>query len=174
MPRRGARARQPFLPPRVALVLALAGAFGCAAMTAAGEGPEAERIRAARRASNDAIARHDLAALAATWVDDVQVTAGLGSAANGRAEVSSRIAAAFADPTFDRWVRTTESVEVATDGSRAAEVGTWEGRWHKADGTMVRTGRYLAHWVRLPEGWRIRAEVFVALACSGSAECGQG
>ena len=138
--------------------------------TGGAEGSAADDIRALRARSNDAIARHDLVALRDTWVADVQITAGLGSVANGTAEVEARIAAAFADPTFDRWVRATETVEVATDGSRAAELGSWEGRWRRADGTLVRRGRYLAHWVKLPDGWRIRAELFVALSCSGGAE----
>lgn len=136
------------------------------AAAASGSADEAA-IRAARAASNAAIARHDLAALRETWVDDVQVTSGLGLAANGRGEVEARIAAAFADPTFDRWVRSPESVEVAGDGSRAAELGRWEGRWSRPEGALVRRGRYLAHWVKLPQGWRIRAELFVALACDG-------
>ena len=149
-------------------------AVASAAMSAGPQDAAADAIRAVRARSNEAIARHDLVAMRATWVDDVQITAGLGSAANGTAEVEARIAAAFADPTFDRWERTPDSVEVASDGSRAAEIGSWEGRWQKPDGTMLRRGRYLAHWVKLPDGWRIRAEVFVALSCTGSAECDAG
>jgi ketosteroid isomerase-like protein len=153
----------------------LAFAAGCATMSAIRRAVDAAgEIRAVRERSNAAIARHDLAALRETWVEDVQITSGLGSAANGSREVEERIAAAFADPTFDRWVRTPETFELAADGDRAAEIGTWMGRWNKADGTMVRRGRYLAHWVLLPQGWRIRAELFVALSCEGSAECGAG
>lgn len=52
-----------------------------------------------------------------------------------------------------------------------AESGHWVGIWRKKDGLMRKSGVYLARWVPMDATWRLHAELFVTLACVGSAEC---
>jgi hypothetical protein len=56
---------------------------------------------------------------------------------------------------------------------RIAETGRFEGLWNKPDGTMRRTGIYLAMWVPSAGTWRVKSEAFVTLACTGSKACDQ-
>jgi hypothetical protein len=48
----------------------------------------------------------------------------------------------------------------------AFESGTWTGRAAR-DGRPLIRGRYAAQWIKRDGRWLIRAEVFVALGCSG-------
>lgn len=129
-------------------------------------------IRAVRAASNVAISARDLAALRRTVHDDVSVTASSGTVYDGADTMLERFGAAFADPEFITYVRTPDDVTIAADGDFAAERGHWVGSWRKPDGEMRVTGSYMAQWHRREGRWRIRSELFVALSCEGSAECG--
>jgi uncharacterized protein (TIGR02246 family) len=143
--------------------LLLAAAF--AAVAAPGD--EAA-IRAARAETNAAIAAHDVGRLTSSFTDDVVLVSGAGEALIGKDAMRTGFIRAFAAPGFVDYVRTPVSVTVSGDGARAAERGRWIGRWRNLAGETRRSGTYLAHWVR-PEGrWRIRAELYVTLACDGA------
>jgi ketosteroid isomerase-like protein len=124
-------------------------------------------IRAVRAGTNAAIAAHDAARLAPAFMADVVIVAGGGDAVIGRPAMLARFAAAFADPDFVTYVRTPARIEIASYGVRAAEHGSWVGRWRGPRGETRMTGTYLAHWVRPGGHWRIRAETYVTLACEG-------
>jgi hypothetical protein len=49
----------------------------------------------------------------------------------------------------------------------AFDSGSWTGRGAR-DGRPLLRGRYAAQWVKRDGRWLIRAEVFVALGCSGT------
>ena len=134
---------------------------------------EEEAIRGVRRASNAAIAERDLAALDATWLADLHVTASVGLAIQGGEEMARLFSQDFEDPEFVTYVRTPASVVVSQGGGFAAEEGRWVGTWRKPDGEMNVRGTYFAQWQKRDGVWRIRAEVFVALTCSGSRACAE-
>jgi hypothetical protein len=69
--------------------------------------------------------------------------------------------------------RTPTSVVIGSSGKPVAESGHWEGVWHKPDGTMRKTGIYLAMWIPAASAWRLKSEGFAALACTGSTSCGK-
>jgi len=77
----------------------------------------------------------------------------------------------FKDPTFVTYRRIPTSIVIAESGKRIAETGRFEGIWRKPDGTMRRTGVYLAMWIPYGGTWRLKSEAFVTLACTGSVTC---
>jgi hypothetical protein len=104
---------------------------------------------------------------------DIEVTRGSGPHVSGRDSVLASVSVQFTDKSFLGYVRMTDSVRVSTSAPLAAEQGHWVGRFQRPDGIQTITGVYLAMWQKDNEGWSIRSELFVSLACSGSAACGK-
>jgi len=121
------------------------------------------QIRARRAESNAAIARHDLAALAETMMEEYHGAASNGSFRRGREDAISGLAVHFAAFEDAVYVRTPESIEVNTVGEVAAEVGSWVGTWSGLEGPVRTGGRYAAYWRKVEGVWRIHAELFVPL-----------
>lgn len=144
-------------------VVALLGsfAFGRAASQTS---REAAAVRSARSAQNTAIAGHDFDRAASYWTEDVVIRSGLGRVVQGRANYRAALAADSAT-VFHR-----ESDRVDVSGNDrwplAFESGTWTGSGAR-DGRPLIRGRYAAQWIKRDGRWLIRAEVFVALGCSG-------
>jgi ketosteroid isomerase-like protein len=140
-------------------------------LLAASSVADAASIRVLRARSNAAIAAHraeDLRALFAEGYTALPGSSGRPFTADASLD---RLATAFADPTFITYVRTPRRIVVASSGKRAAETGTWVGRWKKMDGVMRLSGVYQATWVPRDGGWRLLNESFVTLACTGSKAC---
>ncbi|WP_460934642.1 YybH family protein [Spirosoma humi] len=131
------------------------------------------RIRALRLQSNEAIQARDLAGFGKTMRPDIDVTRGSGSHVTGRDSVLASVSVQLADQSFLGYVRMTDSVQVSTSAPLAAEQGHWVGRFQRADGIQTITGVYLTMWQKDSADWKIRSELFVSLACTGSAACGK-
>src|ERR1700744_6460259 len=86
-------------------------------------------IRAKRKLTNRLIAAHDAARLRPHLADDMQLIVGDGELISGADAGGAGFASRFADPAFVAYERTTETVEFADDGRRAAETGRWVGSW---------------------------------------------
>src|SRR6185312_15893680 len=86
-------------------------------------------LRAKRKLTNRLIAAHDAARLRPHLADDMLLIVGDGDLIQGAEAVVAAFAAQFADPSFIAYVRTTETIELAGDGRRAAETGRWVGAW---------------------------------------------
>ena len=128
-------------------------------------------ISAIRAESNAAIAAHDYGKLEPLLAPDFTVLPGSLGSPLGKDPFGKRLSETFRDPTFITYVRTPERISVSGSGKRAAEAGTWVGRWRKPDGEMRLTGVYQAMWVPLEGRWRLKNESFVTLRCSGSRSC---
>ena len=129
-------------------------------------------IREVRSRSNKAIAAHDLETVIATLTPDVVVTGGNGGVLVGRDTVRASFRRSFADTTFIDFLRTPDSITVSTARpALAGEQGHWMGLYHTANGIEDIGGVYLAMWRRTSDGWRIRSELFVSLACHGPRMC---
>jgi hypothetical protein len=130
-------------------------------------------VEAQRAESNAAIAAHDAVRLRQLFDDDYHGIQGTSGALDSGGEATARSYAEeeFKDPTFVTYRRNPMSIVNATSGKRIAESGIWEGIWHKPDGTMRKTGVYLAMWIPSEGTWRLKSEAFVTLACSGSSAC---
>ena len=132
-------------------------------------------VRAQRAEYNAAIAAHDPVRLRTFLVDDYHLISGSSGNVDSSGDAASQGYAdeEFRDPTFVTYRRTPTTVVNAVSGKRVAETGRFEGIWHKPDGTMRKTGIYLAMWIHSAGTWRLKSEAFVTLACAGSAACGQ-
>jgi len=128
-------------------------------------------IRAARSRSNEAIARHDVAAMAAYWMLDFHVVTSTSAQISGREAYAKRMAETFARRPDTVWIRTPATVDVFAPWTVASERGEWTGRWTESDGVVEIGGTYLAQWRKEDGVWLIQAELFVPTHCRGSAYC---
>lgn len=129
---------------------------------------DAAHIRVAREGSNQAIANHDAEQIAATLDEDYQLTAGNGDFFRGtpaqKLEAWRDVFSRFDDVIY---VRTPDTVEVSRYLPLAFELGNWTGSWSTEHGIKELGGRYSASWRKVSGHWKIRAELFVTLNCSG-------
>ncbi len=116
-------------------------------------------IRSARSRSNEAIAKHDVAAIAAHWMLDFHVVTSTSAQASGREAYAKRMAETFARRPDTVWVRTPATVEVFAPWAVASERGEWTGRWTEPDGVVEIGGTYLAQWRKADGVWLIQATV---------------
>ncbi len=123
--------------------------------------PDAETaIRARRKLTNRLIAAHDAPRLRAHLADDMLLIVGDGDLIQGADAVVQAFAGQFADAAFIDYVRTTDTVEVAQGGGRAAETGRWVGRW---TGGVELGGVYMAAWRERLGQWLLERELYVTL-----------
>lgn len=130
----------------------------------------ADKIRAARAISNKAWADRDLAAYAATITADFVITSGNGGS-NTHDDFLALLGKSFPDANAQRCVRTPDTIDLSTTRPLAAEHGHWRCTAIQPDGTLIATGTYMAMWRLEAATWRTRSELFVTLACTGSAAC---
>ena len=117
-------------------------------------------IRAKRKLTNRLIAAHDAARLRPHLTDDTLLIVGDGDLIQGADAVVAAFARQFADAAFIAYVRTTETVEIAGDGARAAETGRWVGTWK---GGVEMSGVYMAAWRESRGQWLLERELYVTL-----------
>jgi len=152
-----------------AMKLTSAVVLGCLAFSGPvlGQTP-ADEIRMLREQSNAAIARHDVDGVVTMLDTEYQITVGSGALFQDRAGESEAWAHEFERSADLVYVRTAESIEVSSSGTRAAEIGVWSGSWTTSDGPQQRGGRYAAYWRLVDGSWKLRSELFVTLSCEGS------
>lgn len=117
-------------------------------------------IRAKRKLTNRLIAAHDAVRLRPHLTDDMLLIVGDGDLIHGADAVIAAFAGQFADPAFVAYLRTTETVELAVDGHRAAETGRWVGTWK---GGVEISGVYMAAWCESRGQWLLERELYVTL-----------
>ena len=158
---------------RVSLTILLLIAGCVVGSNASTVGGPTSVVRMQRAESNAAIKAHDAHRLRKLFDDDYHSIQGTSGALDSGGEATARSYAdeEFKDPTFITWRRTPTSIVTASSGKRVAESGHWEGIWRKSDGTMRKTGVYLAMWIPSGGTWRLKSEAFVTLACTGSTAC---
>lgn len=118
-------------------------------------------IREARRASNAAIKRRDIAAFGASLGSDLIVVRSDGELIPSRKDYIDGFAVRFADPKAVLFERITDKVELSKALPLAAEQGHWFA--FNPDGSRAYGGTYMAMWRKTAEGWKIRSELYVRL-----------
>lgn len=122
-----------------------------------------DAIRARRRLTNKFIAAHEAQRLAPFFAPDANLIGGEGGLITGARNIVEAFAAQFADPGFIAYERTALEVTADMDEARAAERGSWIGRWK--DQTLG--GDYLAVWRKVTGQWVIEQELYVTLSREG-------
>lgn len=117
-------------------------------------------IRAKRKLTNRLIAAHDAARLRPHLAADMVLITGDGGLIQGAEAVLAAFAGQFAEPGFVAYERTTETVDMAEDGRRAAETGRWVGTWR---GRAPVSGIYMAAWRESLGQWVLERELYVTL-----------
>lgn len=130
-------------------------------------------IRAARAASNRAIAAHDVTALADTWMDTFHIVTSTSQQRAGRDANRQSFADQFKARPDVVYVRQPGTVTVYAAWEVASEKGEWTGNWTDPDGKVEIGGDYLAQWRKVGGRWLIQSEVFVPTRCSGARYCAQ-
>lgn len=131
-------------------------------------------IRSQRKKSNDGILAKDTAAMSAIWANDYHIISSRNAETSGRRANAERFATEFAAKPDVVYVRTPGEIKVFAKWNMASEFGTWVGHWTE-DGKQVELkGTYLAKWHKLQGEWKIRAEIFVPLSCTGGKICEEG
>lgn len=120
-----------------------------------------DSIAARRKLTNKLIAAKDAARLRPFFDPRMTLIAGDGSLLLGAEDVLAAFASQFADRGFGAYIRTTEQIDLNSEGSRAAERGRWVGQWKDAP---EQSGTYLATWKKVTGQWVIENELFVTLA----------
>jgi ketosteroid isomerase-like protein len=160
-------------------VFAVLGILVCAAATScgphlAGQQPGDEQmIREARARSNQAIAAHDVDAIARVWMDTMHVVSSTSDQAAGREANKQRFTRQFANRPDTTYVRRPATIDAYAPWAVASERGEWTGRWTEPDGMLEIGGTYLAQWRKIDGQWLIQAELYVPTRCSGSQYCNQ-
>ena len=120
-----------------------------------------DAIAARRKLTNKLIAAKDAARLRPFFDPRMTLIAGDGSLLLGAEDVLAAFASQSADKGFGAYIRTTEQIDLDSEGSRAAERGRWVGQWKDAP---EQSGTYLATWKKVTGQWVIENELFVTLA----------
>lgn len=147
--------------------------FALLATAAAPQSDDEQMIRAVRARSNAAIAAHDPAAMARTWMEDIHIVSSTSVQTAGRAANQQRMAQQFANHADTIYVRRPGTIDVYAPWAVASERGEWTGGWTESDGKFEIHGTYLAQWRKVAGQWLIQAELYVPTHCTGSKYCAQ-
>lgn len=131
---------------------------------------ETDAIKAARAASNQAIARQDVDAIVSFLDEEYVITTGSGAIIPGRDVQVGSWTEHFDQFPGVVYMRTAGEVTLSEANSRAIENGAWVGNRTTENGPQENGGRYTAYWRKVDGDWKIRSELFVTLYCKG-ADC---
>ncbi len=139
-------------------------------LDASAQSADEAAIRSARTIQTKAIADGDLDLVQSYWTSDVTIRRALGQPLDGAAAARKVMEPTPGSSTAPLiYQRQSVSVTVSSNWPLAYEEGVWSGYVGDVSTPAVIGGRYSAQWVKRDGKWLIRAEVFVALTCSGSA-----
>lgn len=125
---------------------------------------EVAAIVEARSAFNEALVRKDLAAIDAVLHADYLVMPSFSTSCVDKPAILDTYKSYFADPDFITFARTPEGILLGKDRTRAAETGSWVGKWRGgSEGKGNRSGVYQAEWRLSEHGWKLMRENYVLL-----------
>ena len=124
---------------------------------------EISAIRSARKASNEAIAKHDLKEIGKYWLQEFVVTAGNGGAMMGKDSVLAAFQKQFNVIPNISYVRTPETIVISDADTLAFETGKWIALKTQQQKPEWLGGNYSAMWWKRNGEWKLRSELFVTL-----------
>jgi len=122
-----------------------------------------EQIKAMRKASNEAIQKHDLTGIARPMIEDMVSISGNGSIYLGKDSAISLLKQRFTAMPDLVFVRTPYVIRISNNDTLAWEKGTWKGYRTDRKARSSSGGNYAAIWCKRDGVWRTRSEMFVAL-----------
>lgn len=122
-----------------------------------------ELIKAARKASNEAIQKHDLEGIAKPMIQDMVCTFGNGNTYVGKDSAISILKQRFSAMPDLVFIRTPVVVRISNNDTLAWEKGTWKGFRTTRKAGSNSGGNYAAMWCKRDGVWKMRTELFVAL-----------
>lgn len=128
---------------------------------------EVKTIHAARKAFNEAIAKHDIEAMQSFLAEDYVITISTGQILRSRAAHIESFAAHFEQYPDVVYDRNPTEIQISEVHPIAIERGTWVGSRTTKSGALKNGGAYTAAWKRTEQGWVIYSELFIALNCKG-------
>ncbi len=128
---------------------------------------DVKTIHAARKAFNEAIAKHDIELMRSFLAEDYVITISSGEIVRSRDAHIKAFADHFKQYPDVTYVRTPSEINVSQTHSLAIEHGTWVGTRTTVKGVMKNSGEYTAAWKRTEKGWVLYTELYVSLACQG-------
>jgi ketosteroid isomerase-like protein len=117
-----------------------------------------DKIKAARTASNAALAKHDLDGLSKDWLNDFSIVIGRGVVMNGKETIIASWKKLFETNPTVSYVRDPTEIIISDNDTLAWETGKW-----KAFNSYSKGGNYSAMWRRSANEWKLQAELFVSL-----------
>lgn len=122
-----------------------------------------ELIKSARRASNEAIKKHDPEGIAKPMTEDIVSVFGNGHTYLGKDSIMSVFKQRFATMPDLVFVRVPLAIRISNNDTLAWEKGSWKG--FRTDRKTVSTagGNYAAMWCKRNGVWKTRSELYVAL-----------
>lgn len=134
---------------------------------------DTKAIRLVRESTNQAIASHDVNALASAWMNNFLLITSRDNQVTGREENRRLFAAEFSTKVDVVYIRTPSEIKVMNTWDVASEYGNWIGRWKAGEAQIEIGGSYFAKWHKVNGSWMLRAEIFTPLHCQGGAYCDQ-
>lgn len=113
-------------------------------------------IKKIRALTNNAIQEFDMITETRYYTDDYVITTGEGRHIGSVSEYIE----AYKNDTTSLYVRTTDDVQISSDGSLAFETGHWI---EKEKGISYYNGRYTAQWKKIKGVLKVRSEIYVTL-----------
>lgn len=122
-----------------------------------------QQIKAARKASNEAIQKHDLEGIGKNMIENMVCVFGNGHTYVGKDSTISVLKQRFTNMPDLVFVRTPFVIRISNNDTLAWEKGTWKG--YRTDRKAVSTsgGNYAAMWCKRDGVWKTHSELFVAL-----------
>jgi ketosteroid isomerase-like protein len=151
-------------------LLVLASGTACFHLPAAqhGNSSDIESVRATRGRFNDAIARHDAAAIEGFLLSNYHIVTGRSAQTHGRSAAIQDWRTIFSGDSTVIYVRTPDKILVNAEWGLAEELGSWAGHYTAPDGLVQVSGVYSAKWQRdANRRWWLQTEVFTTLECRG-------
>lgn len=122
-----------------------------------------ELIKAARKASNEALQKHDLDGVGKQMIEDMVIVLGNGNVYLGKDSTISLLKQRFTAMPDLVFVRTPFVIRISNNDTLAWEKGTWKGFRTDRKARSSSGGNYAAMWCKRDGVWRTRSELFVAL-----------
>ena len=126
-------------------------------ISAQGKEDQVSIIKTQRKASNAAIAKHDIDGIAKYWLPDFVQVRGNATWLAGKDTIISAWKELFrTNP--EVYIRNPTEIIISTNDTLAWEKGKWIGVKSYSKG-----GKYSAMWRKINKEWKIQAEIFVSL-----------